>query len=133
MSQSLYPVARESTPQYRESHLTKILAVLLLVVADAMIFTVYQQRKQQRQGQAMPASVYEPKPIAQRPDDKLGADEQSTIDVFEKFSRSVVHVTSVASRQNRYTMNPTDIDQGTGTGFVWDQQGHIVTNFHVVK
>lgn len=130
MSQSLYPVTRESNPPYRESGLTKVLAVLLLVVAGALVFTVWQQK---RHGQTMPASVYEPKPIAQRPDDKLGADEQATMDVFEKFQRSVVHVTSVSSRRSRFTMDPSDLDQATGTGFVWDQQGHIVTNFHVVQ
>jgi S1-C subfamily serine protease len=130
MSQSLYPaVTREhSPPPHRESGLTKILAILLLVVAGALVFTVYQQKKHG----SMPAQVFEPKPIAQRPDDKLGADEQNTIDVFEKFNRSVVHVTNIASRQNQFTLDPTDIDQATGTGFVWDAEGHIVTNFHVV-
>ncbi|HEU4615193.1 MAG TPA: trypsin-like peptidase domain-containing protein [Kofleriaceae bacterium] len=120
-------MTREPHPPYRESGLTKVLAILLLVVAGALVFTVIQQRRQTQQ-----IVNYEPKPIAQRPDDKLGADEQSTIDVFEKFSRSVVHVTSLASRRNLMTLDVTEIPQGTGTGFVWDQQGHIVTNFHVV-
>ncbi len=127
MSQSLYPVTREPNPPYRESGMTKILAVLLLVVAGALVFTVIQQRKQ------TPHYVsFEPRPVAQRPDDKLGADEQSTIDVFEKFSRSVVHITSLGVRRDRMTLDVTEIPQGTGTGFVWDQDGHIVTNFHVV-
>ena len=129
MSQSVYPVTREPHPPYRESGLTKVLAVLLLLVAGALVFTVVQQRKHEQQ---YPASTYEPKPIAQRPDDKLGADEQANIDVFEKFSRAVVHVTSLASRRNLMTLDVTEIPQGVGSGFVWDQQGHIVTNFHVV-
>ncbi len=128
MSQSVYPVTREPHPQYRESGLTKVLAVLLLIVAGALVFTVVQQRRKTQE-----YVNYEPKPIAQRPDDKLGADEQATIDVFEKFSRSVVHVTSLASRRDLMTLDVTEIPQGTGSGFVWDQQGHIVTNFHVVQ
>ncbi len=128
MSQSLYPVTREPPP-YRESGLTKILAVLLLLVAGALVFTVIQQR---RIGQQHVQSI-EPRPIAQRPDDKLGADEQATIDVFSKFSRSVVHVTSLATRRDRMTMDVTEIPQGVGSGFVWDQEGHIVTNYHVVE
>lgn len=128
MSQSIYPVSREPHPPYRESALTKVLAVLLLVVAGALVFTVYQQRRQTEQ-----VIDYEPKPIAQRPDDKLGADEENTIRVFEQFSRSVVHVTSLASRRNLMTLDVTEIPQGTGSGFVWDKQGHIVTNFHVVS
>ena len=108
--------------------MTKILAVLLLIVAGALVFTVIQNRRQPQQS----AMSYEPRPISQRPDDKLGASEQATIDVFEKFSRSVVHVTSLASRRNLMTLDVTEIPQGTGSGFVWDQDGHIVTNFHVI-
>ncbi|MEO7731972.1 MAG: trypsin-like peptidase domain-containing protein [Kofleriaceae bacterium] len=107
--------------------MTKILAILLLVVAGALVFTVIQQRKQ-----AQHYVSFEPRPVAQRPDDKLGADEQATIDVFEKFSRSVVHITSLESHRDRMTLDVAEIPQGTGTGFVWDQDGHIVTNFHVV-
>jgi S1-C subfamily serine protease len=128
MSQSLYPVTTQPQPPYRESGLTKVLAVLLLIVAGALVFTVIQNRHGQ---QAI--MTYEPRPIAQRPDDKLGADEQATIDVFGKFSRSVVHITSLETHRDRMTLDVTEIPQGTGSGFVWDQTGHIVTNFHVVQ
>jgi S1-C subfamily serine protease len=128
MSQSLYPVTREPNPPHRESGITKILAVLLLVVAGALVFTVIQQRRQ-----APHYVSFEPRPVSQRPDDKLGADEQSTIDVFAKFSRSVVHITSLETHRNRMTLDVSEIPQGTGSGFVWDQDGHIVTNFHVVQ
>lgn len=127
MSHSLYPVTRDPLPTYRESGMTKILAILLLVVAGALVLTVIQQRKQTQHYVS-----FEPRPVAQRPDDKLGADEQATIDVFEKFSRSVVHITSLESHRDRMTLDVAEIPQGTGTGFVWDQDGHIVTNFHVV-
>ena len=123
-------MTREPHPPYRESGLTKVLAVLLLVVAGALVFTVYQQRKQRHQ---QVITNFEPRPISQRPDDKLGADEQGTIDIFEKFSRAVVNVTSIHTARNRITLDLTDIPQGTGSGFVWDSQGHIVTNFHVVQ
>jgi S1-C subfamily serine protease len=120
-------VTREPNPPYRESGITKILALLLLVVAGALVFTVVQQRRQPQHFVS-----FEPRPVAQRPDDKLGADEQSTIDVFSKFSRSVVHVTSLETHRDRMTLDVSEIPQGTGSGFVWDQDGHIVTNFHVV-
>ena len=128
MSQSLYPVSRDPTPPYRESGMTKVLAVLLLIVAGALVFTVIQQRRQTQHFVS-----FEPRPVAQRPDDRLGADEQSTIDVFSKFSRSVVHITSLETHRDRMTLDVSEIPQGTGSGFVWDQDGHIVTNFHVVQ
>ena len=128
MPQSLYPVTREPNPPYRESGMTKILALLLLIVAGALVYTVIQQRRQPEHYMS-----FEPRPVAQRPDDKLGADEQSTIDVFSKFSRSVVHITSLQTRRDRMTLDLAEIPQGTGSGFVWDQDGHIVTNFHVVQ
>jgi S1-C subfamily serine protease len=131
MSQSLYPVSRDPHHPYRspaDSHMTKILAILLLIVAGALVFTVYQQRHAPR----YPSMSIEPRPIAQRPDDKLGADEQATIDVFKEFSRSVVHITSIESRRGM-RLDAVDIPQGTGSGFVWDQEGHVVTNFHVVQ
>jgi len=108
--------------------MTRILAVLLLIVAGALVFTVIQQRR-------LPQHTvsFEPRPVAQRPDDRLGADEQATIDAFSKFSRSVVHITSLETRRDRMTLDVSEIPQGTGSGFVWDQDGHIVTNFHVVQ
>ena len=71
----------------------------------------------------------QPRPIA--PAGDLAADEKATITLYRQSSESVVHVSS--SRVGRdFTFNLTEIPRGTGTGFVWDEQGHIVTNFHVV-
>jgi S1-C subfamily serine protease len=74
----------------------------------------------------------EPRPITPLPGN-LGADETATINVFKEMSGSVVHITSLASRQDMFSMDATQIPQGSGTGFMWDTAGHIVTNFHVVQ
>lgn len=58
-------------------------------------------------------------------------DEENTIKVFKGASASVVYVTNVAITQSP-GMDEQAIPQGTGSGFVWDTAGHIVTNFHVV-
>jgi S1-C subfamily serine protease len=59
-------------------------------------------------------------------------DEENTIKVFKSASSSVVYVTNVAITHN-LNMDEHAIPQGTGSGYVWDRQGHIVTNFHVVQ
>jgi S1-C subfamily serine protease len=61
-------------------------------------------------------------------------DEQNNIEIFRAASPSVVFVTSTALyRTNPFSMNVQEIPQGSGTGFVWDKTGLIVTNFHVVQ
>lgn len=63
----------------------------------------------------------------------LSADELSTIEVFKEVSPSVVHVTTMAVRRDKFTLDVHEIPAGTGSGFVWDREGHIVTNLHVVS
>lgn len=70
-------------------------------------------------------------PIVARGD--LAQDEQSTIALFRSASPSVVFVTNIALRRDAFTLRPLEVPQGAGTGFVWDSQGHIVTNYHVVS
>jgi S1-C subfamily serine protease len=36
-------------------------------------------------------------------------------------------------RRSRLTLSEHEIPQGTGSGFIWDQEGHAVTNFHVIQ
>jgi len=72
-----------------------------------------------------------PRPVVARGD--LAADEQTTIDVFKKAAPSVVYITSIAVRRNLFSLNAYEIPQGTGSGFVWDEQGRIVTNYHVIS
>jgi S1-C subfamily serine protease len=72
-----------------------------------------------------------PRPVAARGD--LAEDEQATIELFEQRSRSVVSITTAASRRDAVSFNILEIPRGTGTGVVWDDDGHIVTNYHVVE
>jgi S1-C subfamily serine protease len=63
----------------------------------------------------------------------LNEDERSTIELFRAASPSVVFITSIAIRRDVWTLNPVEIPAGSGSGFVWDTKGHIVTNFHVIQ
>lgn len=39
----------------------------------------------------------------------------------------------VLSRQDAFTLDVLEVPQGSGSGFVWDTKGHIVTNYHVIR
>jgi S1-C subfamily serine protease len=59
-------------------------------------------------------------------------DEANTTEVFSNASPSVVYVTSTTLRRQMFSLNVMEIPQGAGSGFVWDDSGLIVTNYHVV-
>jgi S1-C subfamily serine protease len=62
----------------------------------------------------------------------LGDSETKTIALFENASPSVVFITTLAVQQDLFSMNVLEVPQGSGSGFVWDRAGHIVTNYHVI-
>jgi S1-C subfamily serine protease len=72
----------------------------------------------------------EPRVVAARGD--LAEDEKNTIAVFEETAPAVVYITSIEVRRSIFSLNVYEIPQGTGSGFVWDKEGRIVTNYHVV-
>src|SRR5262245_44708105 len=73
----------------------------------------------------------EPRTVTPRGD--LAEDEKTTIEIFPKASPSVAHITTLSVRRNRFSLDLLQIPRGTGSGFVWDEDGHIVTNYHVIQ
>jgi S1-C subfamily serine protease len=72
-------------------------------------------------------------PRAVAPRGPLAADELANIELFRRVSPSVVHITSLGVQRDLFSLNVQQVPRGTGTGFVWDDSGHIVTNFHVIQ
>jgi S1-C subfamily serine protease len=88
------------------------------------------QHLAQRWGGGSGAPAAETRTVAARGD--LAADEAATISLFRAASPAVAYITSVAVRRDLFTLNVFEIPQGSGSGFLWDATGHVVTNFHVV-
>jgi S1-C subfamily serine protease len=63
----------------------------------------------------------------------LGAEEKATIALFQRSRASVVYITTRAQVQDFWTRNVFSVPRGTGSGFVWDEYGDIVTNYHVIE
>jgi S1-C subfamily serine protease len=59
--------------------------------------------------------------------------ELATIDIFERTSPSVVYITRFEYVRDFFTRNVMRVPQGTGSGFIWDDDGHVVTNYHVIE
>jgi S1-C subfamily serine protease len=72
-----------------------------------------------------------PKVVTARGD--LSAAEKSNIELFRQTSPSVVHITTLSEMVNLWTRDITRIPRGTGSGFIWDNHGHIITNYHVLQ
>ncbi|WP_299360491.1 trypsin-like peptidase domain-containing protein [uncultured Paracoccus sp.] len=72
-----------------------------------------------------------PQVVAPRGD--LAADEQTTIAIFENAKNSVVSITTANRVVDFWTRNAYDVPHGSGSGFLWDARGHVVTNNHVIE
>ncbi len=73
----------------------------------------------------------EPKAVAPR--GALSSIEKTNIEIFQRSSPSVVYITTLTKKLNYWTRDITRIPQGTGSGFIWDKHGHIITNYHVLR
>lgn len=65
--------------------------------------------------------------------ESLNNEEVQTIRLFNENKNSVVYISTIQSVMDVLTRNVYNIPRGTGSGFVWDEAGHIITNYHVIK
>jgi len=72
-----------------------------------------------------------PRTVTPRGD--LAADERATIELFERSRDSVVYISTAQRVLDVWTRNVFTVPRGTGSGFIWDDAGHVVTNFHVIE
>jgi S1-C subfamily serine protease len=72
-----------------------------------------------------------PRPITPRGD--MSADEKANIDLFERSRDSVVFISTKQAVVDLWSRNVMSAPRGTGSGFIWDDAGHVVTNLHVIQ
>jgi len=65
--------------------------------------------------------------------ESLTQSENATIALFDQCVPSVAFITTSNLERNYWRRNVTEIPRGSGSGFLWDDQGHVVTNFHVIQ
>jgi S1-C subfamily serine protease len=63
----------------------------------------------------------------------LEPDERRTIELFRNAARSVAFIPTRVQQVDLWTRSVFEVPSGTGSGFLWDDRGHVVTNFHVVQ
>jgi S1-C subfamily serine protease len=85
----------------------------------------------QQRSVVAPSTAVQPRSVAPR--GPLSADERNTIGVFESVSPSVVYITTAQYVRDFFSRNVMRVPQGTGSGFIWDDQGRVVTNYHVIR
>ena len=112
------PIAarREASPA------SKIVVTLLLFLTVAVGFLIVEMIARRRPNAP---SIRHVTPRAD-----LRSDEQATIEIFQNSSAAVVHITTLGGHIFSSDMTTRE---GTGSGFVWDELGHVVTNYHVVE
>jgi S1-C subfamily serine protease len=112
-------------PEQRLTSPLLLSALILLAIASLTLSVALIWRDYFSGSDAVPRAV--------TPRGDLAADEKATIDLYNQAKQSVVHITSLANRRDSYTFNLQQVPEGTGSGFIWDEDGHVVTNFHVIQ
>jgi S1-C subfamily serine protease len=106
--------------------------VLILVVAGIAVLYLFHLPAVRKERSEPPVEAVKATPRDPVIPSTLGADERDNIQIFRDASASVAYITNTALRRDFFSLNVFEIPQGTGSGFIWDRKGHIVTNYHVI-
>ena len=115
-----------STPGYSKTTLIRLLRVMLFGAILFVLFSLLMNLIPHADG-----AIAQPRQVTPR--GELAADEKSTIKLFENSRNSVVYITTRAQVQDFWSRDIFSVPRGTGSGFIWDEYGHVVTNYHVIE
>src|SRR3981081_468170 len=105
--------------------------ILVIALGSALFAAIAVAGFQQLSGHFQPfgsASVTTPSNI---PDPSLATDEQNNIEVYKAVSPGVVYIQSTTMQRDWFGMFSRPVE-GAGSGSVIDDQGDILTNYHVI-
>jgi S1-C subfamily serine protease len=99
---------------------------MLFIVVAIVLWWIWVWR-----GDTPPTVPAQPRAVVAR--GSLAEEERNNIDVFKTASVSTVHITTLELARGFPGLDVTQVPRGTGSGFIWDERGHVVTNFHVIQ
>ena len=102
--------------------------VVLLIAAVIAALSLWIRNGSEERAGGVPA---EPRAVLAR--GALAEDERNNIAVFKTASVSTVHITTLELARGFSPLDVMQVPKGTGSGFIWDDRGHVVTNFHVIQ
>jgi S1-C subfamily serine protease len=102
--------------------------LLLVTIAVLVVLSAWQLMPLLRDALEPPA---EPRVVTAR--GELAPDELAVIALFQAAQPSVVFIATEAEAVDPFTRNVFEVPRGTGSGFIWDERGHVVTNWHVIE
>jgi S1-C subfamily serine protease len=110
-------------------------AFLSSIITAAMVYVVLEWRPLRSDlsrppdvSWASPSTVSSSRTVPQG----LSEEERNNIDIYQRYSSGVVNITTTTIGYD-FFLRPVPMESGTGSGAIIDDQGHIVTNFHVVR
>jgi len=110
-------------------------ALLTSIITAALVYVILEWRPLRPESSETPdvslaASSRTSGPAAAAP--ALTSDERNNIEIYGKYGKGVVNITTTTLEYD-FFLRPVPMESGTGSGAIIDAQGHIVTNFHVVR
>lgn len=115
------------TSNYRSESATDLFRAVLMVLIVAVSINCAPGSS------PLPVKAQTREEVRVVPPTELFPDELATVELFERVSSSVVYITVLTRRTDWFGRTSSEVPQGTGTGFVWDDEGHVITNVHVLS